>query len=74
VNWNFLKIRWKTGRDKDGRDPVSTKYVVWKGIHPWSLGSMKIEIPVGIHEIRATYGGDGTHSGATSEPVVQTVN
>jgi Bacterial Ig-like domain (group 3)/Galactose oxidase, central domain len=31
-------------------------------------------IPVGIHEIRATYGGDGTHSGATSEPVVQTVN
>ena len=31
-------------------------------------------IPVGVHEIRGTYGGDGTHSGATSEPVVQTVN
>jgi large repetitive protein len=31
-------------------------------------------IPVGIHEIRGTYGGDATHLGATSEPVVQTVN
>jgi D-alanyl-D-alanine carboxypeptidase len=31
-------------------------------------------IPVGIHELRGTYGGDMTHLGATSEPVVQTVN
>lgn len=28
----------------------------------------------GIHELRATYGGDATHLGATSEPVIQTVN
>jgi Bacterial Ig-like domain (group 3)/Galactose oxidase, central domain len=31
-------------------------------------------IPAGVHEIRGTYGGDATHQGATSDPVVQTVN
>lgn len=31
-------------------------------------------IPVGIHEIRGTYGGDESHAGATSPPVVQRVN